>query len=62
MTIIGQKNNYRTICESVGIESFECRPVGAPPSINSWKKLSIIADEPRQVTIDAINWVCRKLE
>ena len=62
MTIIGRKNNYRTIFVSVGIEIFESRPVGARPFVNSGKKASIIADEPRQVTIAAIEWICRKFE
>ena len=62
MTIIGRKNNYGAIFVSVGIEIFESRSVGARPSVNSGKKASIIANEPRQVTIAAIKWICRKFE
>ena len=62
MTIIGRKNNYRTIFVSAGIEGFESRPVGARRCVNSGKKLSIIADEPRQMAIAAIKWICRKFE
>ena len=61
MTIIGQKKNYRTICVSVGTKIFESRAVEAPPLVNSGKKLWIIANEPRQVTIAAIEWSCQKM-
>ena len=68
MTIIGRKNNYGAICESVGIEIFDVGPVGARryvnrrPSYNRGKKASIIPDEPRQMAIAAIKWICRKFE
>ena len=62
MTIIGQKINYGAIFVSAGIEIFESRSVRARPSDNIRKKVSIIADEPRQMTIAAIKWICRKFE